>query len=111
MAPFIILGAMVGLTMLASQLQKDERQYDQVRKAISDILDNTLCLVCFALYSRLHIVPQDLYAIEEDDLYNKRLVWTGTKWVDESTGHVVKLAAAHPQRTQELLLMQVRAHV
>jgi hypothetical protein len=51
---------------------------------------------------------QDLYAIEEDDLYNKRLVWTGTQWMDESSGKVVKLAAAHPQQTQELLLLQVR---
>ena len=48
---------------------------------------------------------QDLYAIEEDDIYNKRLMWTGEKWVDETTGKEVKLAER--QTTQQLLLTQV----
>lgn len=50
---------------------------------------------------------QDLYAIEEDDIYNKRLMWTGEKWVDETTGKEVKLAER--QTTQQLLLTQVCA--
>ena len=43
---------------------------------------------------------QDLYAIEEDNLDNKKIVWTGQKWVDEATGKPVEML----QRTQELLM-------
>ena len=41
-----------------------------------------------------------MYAIEEDNLENKKIVWTGKKWVDEVTGKPVEML----QRTQDLLM-------
>lgn len=43
---------------------------------------------------------QDLYAFEQDDLYNKHIVWNGNQWVDEHTG---KEVAMKSQRVQTLL--------
>eukprot|EP00281_Chroomonas_sp_CCMP1168_P020888 CAMPEP_0206228938 /NCGR_PEP_ID=MMETSP0047_2-20121206/9430_1 /ASSEMBLY_ACC=CAM_ASM_000192 /TAXON_ID=195065 /ORGANISM="Chroomonas mesostigmatica_cf, Strain CCMP1168" /LENGTH=229 /DNA_ID=CAMNT_0053652203 /DNA_START=51 /DNA_END=740 /DNA_ORIENTATION=- len=77
-APFLVLAMMMALTLLSSSLEKDEKLYDQ-----------------------------DLYAIEEDDMYNKRLVWTGSEWVDEASGKSVRLASR--QRTQQLLMTQALA--
>jgi hypothetical protein len=46
---------------------------------------------------------QDLHAIEEDNLENKNIVWTGQKWVDEATGKPVEML----QRTQNLLMTEL----
>jgi hypothetical protein len=51
-----------------------------------------------------HTLPQDLYAFEQDDVYNKHIVWTGKEWVDEKTGTPMSMEA---QRTQSLLQTQV----
>ncbi len=43
---------------------------------------------------------QDLYAFEQDDMYNKHIVWNGNKWVDEHSGQEVVMKS---QRVQSLL--------
>ena len=51
----------------------------------------------------MNLLIQDLHAIEEDNLENKKIVWTGQKWVDEATGNPVEML----QRTQSLLMTEL----
>jgi len=34
---------------------------------------------------------QDLYAFEQDDMYNKHIVWNGNQWIDEQSGEPVAM--------------------
>ena len=52
------------------------------------------------MISGVGCVLQDLYAFEQDDMYNKHIVWNGNQWVDEQTGHAVAMKS---QRLQTLL--------
>jgi len=40
---------------------------------------------------------QDLYAFEQDDMYNKHIVWNGNQWVDENSGKPVSMRSQHLQ--------------
>mmetsp|Transcript_71330 Transcript_71330/g.190463 ORF Transcript_71330/g.190463 Transcript_71330/m.190463 type:complete len:223 (-) Transcript_71330:98-766(-) len=81
-APFVVVLGFAGLALIASVLGKDQKQVDQ-----------------------------NLYAIEEDGFYNKKIVWTGSHWIDEETGKPVemlqKLLQLKKARQSELFMTQL----
>jgi len=61
------------------------------------ILAGCACVLVSALFKADNQMSQDLYAFEQDDMYNKHIVWNGNQWVDEHSGKPVSMRSQHVQ--------------
>eukprot|EP00286_Rhodomonas_abbreviata_P006623 CAMPEP_0181320336 /NCGR_PEP_ID=MMETSP1101-20121128/18069_1 /TAXON_ID=46948 /ORGANISM="Rhodomonas abbreviata, Strain Caron Lab Isolate" /LENGTH=222 /DNA_ID=CAMNT_0023428033 /DNA_START=12 /DNA_END=680 /DNA_ORIENTATION=+ len=65
------------------------------------------CVLVSGMYNAEKVMKQDLYAFEQDDFYNKNIIWDGKQWLDEKTGHA--MAMLQQQHPQVLLQTQMLA--